>query len=300
MGKIKLYNGLEIPDLCFGTGIVYDYRYGECNIKRKAKYWIKNMMLNRKKFKSDFNFKSNVEYAMSLGCRMFDTARAYGGSEYALGQALNQYNRDDYFVVTKLSNYDQYESNVEKSLDKSLKELNMEYVDLYLMHWPVKDLYIKNWNEIVKMYEKGKCKAIGVSNFDINHIEALKQNTDCLPMVNEFECHPLFTQNELRDYCNNNNIKIMAYTSTARMDERLRKTVLYPISQKYNKSMAQVILKWHQQIGNIPIVNSSDKKHLGENIYDFELTENEIKDILKININSRLRYDPNNCDFRQL
>ena len=103
-------------------------------------------------------------------------------------------------------------------------------------------------------------------------------------------------------YCNENDIQVMAYTPTGRMDQRLNKTVLVSIAQKYKKSVAQIILRWHQQIGNIPVVNSSNSKHVIENseIYDFELNNDEINQILKININSRLRYDPDNCDFRKL
>ena len=178
----------------------------------------------------------------------------------------------------------------------------MDYIDLYLMHWPVEGHYIKSWKIMEQLYREGKCKAIGVCNFNIHHLEELRKNAEIIPMVNQVECHPLFTQNELRKYCKEHGIQIMAYTSTARMDERLRKTCLVPIAKKYNKTLAQIILRWHQQIGNIPIVNSTKKYHMKQNIdiNGFTLNQEEIDLILDININSRLRFDPDNCDFSQL
>ena len=170
------------------------------------------------------------------------------------------------------------------------------------MHVPVTYLFLESWKEMESLYEEGLCKAIGVCNCNIHHLNEIRKIAHVMPMVNEFECHPLFTQDELRSYCKENNIQVMAYTSTGRMDERLKKTVLVPISKKYGKSIAQIILRWHQQLGNIPIVNSTKPAHMIENtkISDFELTEEEINSILKCNINSRLRYAPDNCDFRQL
>ena len=121
-------------------------------------------------------------------------------------------------------------------------------------------------------------------------------------MINQIECHPLFTQNELREYCNKENIKVMAYTATARMDDRLKNTCIVDLAKKYNKTVAQIILKWHIQIGNIPIFNTNSIKHYKENmdIEDFELSKEEIQQINSANINSRLRYDPDNCDFTKL
>ena len=170
------------------------------------------------------------------------------------------------------------------------------------MHWPVTDYFLDSWKEMEKLYKEGMCKAIGVCNCNIHHLNELESVAEIMPMVNEFECHPLFTQKELREYCKEKNIQVMAYTSTGRMDERLKKTVLVPLAKKYNKSIAQIILRWHQQIGNIPIINSVNPKHMVENtnIYDFNLSNEEIASIESININSRLRYDPDNCDFKQL
>lgn len=292
----------KVNNICFGTGIAYTYRYNDFSKYSVIKYWVRNALKNKKQFKIDKNFESTIISAYNSGIRMFDTSRAYGGAEYALGKALKKFNREDYYLITKLSNSDQYKCNVESALKKSLKELGTEYVDLYLMHWPVEGVWIDNWKQMEELYRSGLCKEIGVCNCNIHHLQKLIESATIKPMVNQIECHPLFTQNVLREYCEENNIRVMAYTATGRMDERLRKTCLVPIAKKYNKSIAQVILRWHQQIGNIPIVNSTNPLHVIENanICDFFLTDDEIDMISGININSRLRYDPDNCDFSQL
>ena len=302
MPEFNLYNGVSIPDLCYGTSIVYLYRYGETNFARRANYWLKNCIKNRPQIKLDISAPKAIKSAMENDIRCFDTSRAYGGAEYVLGKVLKKYDRNKYFVITKLRNKDQFQGNIREAFEKSLSELGMEYVDLYLMHWPVTDLYVKNWKVLEQLYDEGLCKAIGVCNCNIHHLKEIGATANIKPMVNQFECHPLFTQDELRNYCNENDIQVMAYTPTGRMDQRLNKTVLVSIAQQYKKSVAQIILRWHQQIGNIPVVNSSNSKHVIENseIYDFELNNDEINQILKININSRLRYDPDNCDFRKL
>ena len=299
---VKLSNGLDMSNLCMGTGIVYWYMYGIPSFKRKMRYWIKNIIKDHKQLKKDVSLSKVIDTAMKNGCNCFDTSRAYCGAEYILGKTLKKYKRNDFFLVTKLCNADQYKGNIKDAFEKSICQMGVDYVDLYLMHWPVEGKFVESWKQMEKLYREGKCRAIGVCNCNIHHLEKLQRECDICPMVNQFECHPLFTQDELREYCNNNGIQVMAYTSTARMDERLKKTVLIPIAKKYEKSVAQVILRWHQQIGNIPIVNSTNVKHFEENtkIYDFSLDMEEIKEILAININSRLRYDPDNCDFTQL
>lgn len=303
MKNFILSNGIEMPPICFGTGITYLRNIGFKGKIDKLKYVVK-VITNRDKKNSMLNLKlpNMIQVAMNNGCICFDSSKAYGASEYTLGKTLKQYDRNSYYIVTKLSNTDQYHNNVRGGLESSLRELGLEYVDLYLMHWPVTGHFIDSWHEMEKLYLEGKCKAIGVCNCNIHHLEELQKNSTIMPMVNEIECHPLFTQTELRDYCKQKNIQVMAYTSTARMDERLRKTCLLDIANKYHKNMAQVILRWHNQIGNIPIFNSSNEQHVKDNldISDFELTNEEIESINAININSRLRYDPDNCDFTKL
>lgn len=239
----KLLNGYTIPEVCFGTGIVLKYYYGKENIIGILKYWIKNYLKNKKQYKKDKTLKQAIVTSMENKCIMFDTSRAYAGSERVLGNALKRYHREDYFISTKLCNTDQYAGNVKKALLRSLNELGMDYVDLYLMHWPVEGKYLDSWKEMEQLYKEGLCKAIGVCNCNIHHLKEIEKIAEIMPMVNQIECHPLFTQNELREYCKSKGIQIMAYTSTGRMDERLSKTILVDIASKYNKSITQVILK---------------------------------------------------------
>ena len=300
--SLVLKNGVVIPRICFGGGIVHTYRHSDESLLDYVKYRIRTRLKNKKQYLLDNNFSKNVHICMKNGITMFDTSKAYRDGEYELGRALKSYSRDEYFIVTKASNTDQFNGNIRKALEDSLKALDMTYVDLYLLHWPVSDIWINSWLELEKLYQEGLCKAIGVCNCNIHHLEELERSAHIVPMVNEFECHPLFTQEALRSYCMKKHIQVMAYTATARMDERLRKTVLPSIAKKYNKTISQIIHKWHQQIGNIPIFNSCDPDHVKSNseLSGFTLTTDEIQMISAININSRLRYDPDNCDFRQL
>lgn len=298
----KLSNGTELYDLCYGSAIVDTYRYTMTSGLAEKSYRVKTFLKNQTQYRKDRALPRAVKTAYDHGLRMYDTSRAYGGSEYVIGKSLKGRERSSFVVVTKLCNTDQYRGDVRAALEKSLSELRMDYIDLYLMHWPVPEHYVDSWRQMEALYEEGLCKAIGVCNFSIHHLEDLRKNTDIMPMVNQFECHPLFTQKELRDYCNQNGIQVMAYTSTARNDDRLRNTILAEVAQDKGKSVTQVILRWHQQVGNIPIVNSSNPKHILENIdiQDFSLTDDEIRAVEEININSRLRYDPDNCDFRKI
>lgn len=300
--KVELMNGLQLQNLCYGSAIVQRYKYGNSDVVHRTKYWMKNVLKNHKQLKLDLALPKMIQGAMRYGCTMFDTSRAYAGSEHVIGQALKNYDRNSYTIITKLCNADQYKHNVAGALKKSLDELQLEYVDVYLMHWPVDECYLESWKEMEKLYHAGLCKAIGVCNCNIHHLQKIMDNSEVKPMINQIECHPLFTQNDLRKFCKENSIQVMAYTSTARMDERLYKTCLVPIAKKYNKSVAQIIIRWHQQLGNIPIVNTSEMGHLIQNIQigDFYLTQEEMDNISHININSRLRYDPDNCDFTQL
>lgn len=306
---IKIKNALEIPDFCYGTGITNRLLRAELNrgnilkyYVSNVKYYTRNFIKDRNRFNRDKQLPNMLNYLKSQQSIFIDTSRAYGGSEYIIGKVFSKYDRNSFVISTKLCNSDQYKGDVRKALKTSLDELNLDYVDVYLMHWPVTGKFIDSWKQMEELYEEGLCKAIGVCNFNIHHFEELKEYAKIMPMINQVECHPLFKQKELREYCKQNNIQIMAYTATGRMDKRLTNTVLVPISKKYNKSVAQIIIKWHKQVGNIPVVNTSNINHLKENfeIDDFELTEEEISQIENINIDVRLRYDPDNCDFTKL
>lgn len=300
MKSIKLIDGNSIPIICYGSSIINnDYT----SIKGKTKIIFKSIIKRNKK---ELRTSRGLNKILKCICNdnnfiSIDTSRAYGYSEKIIGKYLEK-NRKSFFIITKISNNDQFSGNIYEAVKESLNNLKIDKIDLLLMHWPVDGKYIDTWKQMIEIKKQGLCKSIGVCNCNIHHLEKIKQETSELPVVNQIECHPLFTQDSLRSYCKNNNISVMAYTSLARMDERLKKTCLVNISKKYKKNIAQIILKWHIQIGNIPIFNTSNLNTFVENIdiFDFELTKEEINNISSININSRLRYDPDNCDFTKL
>ena len=298
--EIILENGILLPNICYGSPIININTQNKMTMIKS--YIGKILKLNFKEIDKANKLSKIIRRMKNVNEKsLIDTSRAYGASEFFIGKSIKN-NRDKYFIVTKVSNSQQYSGNIKKGLEKSLEQLHTDFVDCLLMHWPVKDLYLDTWKQMEECYELGLCKSIGVCNCNIHHLEEIKSIAKIKPMINQFECHPLFTQNELREYCKKENIKIMAYTATARMDERLKKTCILDIANKYHKTMAQVILRWHIQIGNIPIFSTTNWKHYIENmnIFDFDLTKDEIDNITAININSRLRYDPDNCDFKKL
>lgn len=299
MKKIKLSDGNYIPAICYGTSIINyscdnKIRYYSQILKKIITFKFKNL-------KKDFSLLKIIDIMNEDDLSAIDTSRAYGASEDFIGKKIKK-NRDKIYLITKISNKYQYEGKVEECVRESLKRLKTDYIDLLLIHWPVPEKYLYTWKELEKLKEEGLCKSIGVCNFNIKHLEEIKKISKYSPVVNQIEVHPLFTQNELRGYCKDNNIQVLSYTSTARMDERLFKTCIVDIAKKYKKTIPQIILRWHYQIGNIPIFNTSIPKRYKENIdiFDFELTEEEVKQITNLNINSRLRYDPDNCDFTKL
>lgn len=300
MEYLELNNSEKIPRICYGSSILnYNTKNKLTILKGIVRKCIK---LDFKSLRKDSSlYKIIKKMPNKIKANAIDTSSAYEASEYVIGKAIKE-KRENYYIITKVSNSDQYKGNIEEALKKSLNKLDVDYIDLYLMHWPVKEMFLDTWKQMEMLLQKGLCKSIGVCNCNIHHLEEIKKVATIMPAVNQIECHPLFTQNELRKYCKENKIQVMAYTSTGRMDERLRKTCLTKIARKYNKSIAQIILRWHIQIGNVPIFNTSKIENYKENmdVFNFELTNNEVENITKININSRLRYDPDNCDFTQL
>ena len=181
-----------------------------------------------------------------------------------------------------------------------LKNMNLEYVDLLQFHWPVTDLYLDTWREMEKLYEEGYVKHLGVANCHQHHLDEILKICKHKPEVGQFEIHPLFTQKPLIQYYKEHGIVVEAYTPIARYDDRLvRLPLLKKLEKKYNKTFVQIILRWHIQNGIIPLVRSMSKEHQLENfsVFDFELSQEDMAAIDAININSRLRYDPDNCDF---
>lgn len=247
-----LNNGVKIPLIGFGT-----YKSGSSEDTEKI-----------------------VKYALETGYRQIDTASFYG-NEVGIGNAIksSKVNREDIFIVTKLWNDDHgYEKTIE-AFNKSLENLQVDYIDLYLIHWPNK-LNIETWKAFEELYEKGQVKAIGVCNFKQNHLEELIKNCRIKPMVNQVEIHPSNQKQELLEYCENNKIQLIAWSPIMR-GKIFDNEIMISISEKYNKSIAQIVLRWHMQRGIIPIPKSSNESRIKENldIFDFEIYEEDMKKI---------------------
>nr|WP_251029019.1 MULTISPECIES: aldo/keto reductase [unclassified Bacillus (in: firmicutes)] len=239
---------------------------------------------------------NSVKTALEVGYRSIDTAAIYRNEE-GVGKAIAESNvpREELFVTTKLWNGDQgYESTL-AGFETSLNKLGLDYLDLYLIHWPVpsKGLYVETWKALEKLYKDGRIRAIGVSNFNVNHLEDLLANCEIKPMVNQVEYHPVFNQKELHDFCKKNEIQLEAW-SPLMQGGLLNDTVLVEIANKYNKSTAQVILRWDIQTGVVSIPKSIKPHRIAENadIFDFELTQEDLNQISTLNQNKRQFGDP--------
>ena len=172
-----------------------------------------------------------------------------------------------------------------------------------MLHWPVTNHYEETWKEMIRLRDQGICRDLGVANCHEHHIKRLYECSGEYPLVNQVELHPLFTQVSLKNYCEVHGIQVMAYSPTARHDDRLfNPPLLMEIANKYGKSPTQIVLKWHIQNGVIPVIRSLNYAHQSEDIdiFDFEISESDMKLINGLNINARIRYDPDNCDFRCL
>ena len=247
-----LSNGVKIPSIGFGT-----YKSGDDEETAKI---IKN--------------------ALNLGYKMIDTASFYN-NEVGIGNGIKEsdIDRKDIFIVTKLWNDDHGYDNTIEAFNKSLNNLQVDYIDLYLIPWPNK-LNAETWRAFEHLYETGKVKAIGVCNFKVEHLEELKKTAKIMPMVNQVEIHPFSTKNNIINYCKDNNIKVVAWSPISR-GRVLSNDLMIDLSQKYKKSIVQIVLRWHMQKGVIPIPKSSNENRIKENmdIFDFEISSEDMKAI---------------------
>ncbi|GAB1768797.1 aldo/keto reductase [Priestia megaterium] len=231
-----------------------------------------------------------IKFAIKNGYRSIDTASAYANEEQ-VGRAVkeSEIKREDIFIATKVANTDQgYESTL-KAFEKSLELLKMDYIDLYLIHWPIEGKSLETWKALETLYKEKKVRAIGVSNFQINHLEELMNQADIKPMVNQVEYHPNLTRPELREYCMKHGIQMEAWSPLMR-GQLNEHEVLKEIALKYKKSVAQVILRWNIQGNVVTIPKSFNEKRIIENslIFDFELTDKEMEVIFALNQDKHL------------
>ncbi|AUI36394.1 aldo/keto reductase [[Bacillus] caldolyticus] len=251
------------------------------------------------KVKEGEEVRSAVRTALEIGYRHVDTAAFYENEE-GVGRAIRESGipREQVFVTTKVWNTDQGYETTLKAFDKSLKKLGFDYVDLYLVHWPVKGKYKETYKALEKLYKDGYVRAIGVSNFHIHHLQDVLADCETKPMVNQVEYHPRLTQKELLTFCRENGIQLEAWSPLMR-GEILSEPTIIDIGRKYGKTPAQVVLRWDLQHGVVTIPKSVTPARIKENadIFDFSLTDEEMKQIDALNLNKRVGPDPDNFNF---
>jgi methylglyoxal/glyoxal reductase len=252
-----LNNGVEIPRLGLG---VYQAPPGESTLRA-------------------------VKYALKIGYRHIDTAWLYG-NEIDVGRAIREsgIEREEIFITTKVWNSDQGYQSTLAACDRSLKLLGLPNVDLYLIHWPVEGQGKDTWKAMIQLLNEGKTRAIGVSNFEVFHLQEIFQNFDVIPSVNQVEFHPFLFQEKLLEFCKNSNIQLEAYSPLTR-GQRLNHPTLVGLAKKYGKSSAQILIRWNLQHGLVVIPKSIHENRIRENIqvFDFQLEETDMKLLNSLN-----------------
>ncbi|MCL7747505.1 aldo/keto reductase [Halalkalibacter alkaliphilus] len=267
-----LHNGVKMPWLGFG---VFKVKDGE-------------------------EVVNSVKTALEIGYRSIDTAAIYG-NEAGVGKAIAESNvpREELFITTKVWNANHgYEATL-AAFDESMEKLGLDYLDLYLIHWPLpsQGKYVETWKALEKLYKDGRVRAIGVSNFKNHHLEEIIANCEIKPMVNQVEYHPRFNQRELHGFCKKHGIQLEAW-SPLMQGELLNEPTLIEIANKYNKSTAQVIIRWDIQTGVVTIPKSVKSHRIAENadVFDFELSQEDMDKINALNQDQRMFADPDDFD----
>ncbi|MDT2745940.1 aldo/keto reductase [Vagococcus fluvialis] len=235
-----------------------------------------------------------VKWAIEAGYKAIDTAVVYQ-NEAAVGEGIKQsgINREDLFVTTKVYNDMQGYDETHASFNESLERLQLDYVDLYLIHWPITEKYHETWRAMEEIYESGRAKAIGISNFHPQHIEDLMTTAKIKPMINQIELHPGLNQKDLVAYCKERDIAITAYSPLGH-GSLLENPVIKEIGEAHNKSIAQVILRWDIQNGITVIPKSVNKNRIAANldVFDFELSDDEMAKIDELHTGERVNKNP--------
>jgi diketogulonate reductase-like aldo/keto reductase len=263
--RIELNNGIHIPIIGLGT-------------------WLLNG-------KSAYDA---VSWALELDYRLIDTATIYG-NERKVGEAIydSGISREEIFITTKVWKSDQGYNNTIEAFNNSLKKLGVDYIDLYLIHWPVPGKSLETWKAMERLYNEGKTRAIGVSNYNLHFLKELLENSNQIPTINQVEFSPFLYQKELLEFCDSKGIKLEAYSPLTR-GKKLKHPKVEEIAQKYNKSPAQILLRWGLQHKVIQIPKSGNENHLKDNIniFDFNLNESEIRELDNLNEDYRVVDDP--------
>ncbi|GER71870.1 glyoxal reductase [Weizmannia acidilactici] len=270
--NLTFHNGAKIPQLGLGVFLVKD----------------------------EAELKTSVKTALEVGYRHIDTAMIYGNETY-VGEAIREsgVDRKDIFITSKLWNYDHGYEEAKAAFQASLDRLGTDYLDLYLIHWPSAK-YIESWKAMEELYHEGKIKAIGVSNFQIHHLEDLMAHTDIVPMINQIETHPEFPQNELHEFMKQHNILHEAWGPLGQGKHHLlEQPVLVELAEKYGKTPAQIVLRWHVERGIVVIPKSVTPSRIKENseIFDFSLTQEDMEKIAALNSGRRYGRSPDDQKF---
>lgn len=277
--QILLNNGVKIPTPGFGTFLTPD---GATCVEA-------------------------VRTAIAAGYTHIDTAAVYG-NEKSVGEGIQEsgIKRSDLFVTSKVWNTERGYDKTLKAFDKTLRDLQLDYLDLYLIHWPANTLQFGNeadrlnvatWKAMERLHEEGLVRSIGLSNFMQHHIEPVFVRANICPMVNQIEYHPGFTQRECVEFCQKNNILVEAWSPLGRGNV-LNNPLLKTIAAQHGKSVAQVAIRWVMQTGVLPLVKSVTPSRIKENIdvFDFELSQQEMFEIASLKTD-RIGPDPDTCDF---
>jgi diketogulonate reductase-like aldo/keto reductase len=240
-----------------------------------------------------------VSYAFEIGYRSIDTASFYK-NERGVGKAIRGSGipRDEIFLTTKIWNDDQRGKRTLAAFDESLDRLGTDYVDLYLAHWPVPGCYLETWQVMEEIYQSGRAKAIGVSNFLVHHLEDILNNSRVVPSVNQVEFHPFLVQPELLRFCQSQNIQVEAW-SPLMYGQIISVQIVQELAEKYDKTPAQIALRWDLQHEVVTIPKSSKLIRIFENaqIFDFELSQADMNALDALDEGKRIGPDPADFDF---
>lgn len=264
--SIKLNNGVAIPVL--GLGVYQAASGGEA--------------------------ERAVRYALEIGYRHIDTASVYE-NEQDVGRAIKESEipREEIFITTKLWNSDHGYGSTLKAFDESRKRLGVDYIDLYLIHWPVEDLRLESWHAMTSLLEKNLCRAIGVSNYTIRHLEELLASSALIPAVNQVEFSPFLYQKELLEFCLRNQVQLEAY-SPLTQGKKLDDPALEALAEKYNKTAAQILIRWAIEHEMVVIPKSVHHNRIKENadVFDFSISREDMALLDGLDEGFRTCWDP--------
>jgi diketogulonate reductase-like aldo/keto reductase len=264
--KIKLNNGIEMPIFGLGT-----FQAGRGRETQDA-----------------------ILHALEIGYRLIDTAAFYDNEE-DIGEALADSGipREEFFVTTKLWNSDHGYDAALSAFEKSLKKLALSYIDLYLIHWPVQRLRNESWRALETLLDEGRCRAIGVSNYMIWHLEELFDNSSTIPAVNQVELSPYLYQKDLLEFCRSHDIQVQGYSPLTK-GLQLNDPKLLDMAAKYSKSCAQILIRWALQRGVVTIPKSSSKERITENaeVFDFTISSEDMRLLDSFHQGLRTSWDP--------